>query len=229
MRTKDFTRKVPVSIIIDVKVNGQTLRALLDTGSMDDFISTTAVDQLKLQTEVLAKPLPLQLAVHGSRSKINCCVSVDFDYQDIRCKRRLDVANLDNYDMILGTPFIYQHKVMIGMNPSRVAVGSPEPVPIEGDVVVVVSAAATDLLQDQLEQLRDELKAEAADLCTDTAKTDLPPLRAVNHTIPLIDEDETYSWRPSKCPEAMKPLWTAKKQSYLKTGRWPATYTNGGG
>ncbi|OJA10124.1 hypothetical protein AZE42_13600 [Rhizopogon vesiculosus] len=77
---------------------------------------------------------------------------------------------------------------MIGMNPSRVAVGSPEPVLIEGDDVVIVSAAVTDLLQDLLEQLWDELKVEAVDLCTGTVKTDLPPLRAVNHTIPLIDE-----------------------------------------
>ncbi|KAJ8579527.1 hypothetical protein M405DRAFT_707828, partial [Rhizopogon salebrosus TDB-379] len=215
MRTKDFTRKVPVSIVIDVQVNGQTLRALLDTGSMADFISTTAVDQLKLETEILAKPLPLQLAVHGSRSKINCCTYVDFEYQDIKSQRRFDIANLYNYDMILGTLFIYQHKVMLGMNPSRVAVGSPKPVPVEGDDVVIVSAAVTNLLKDELDKLRSELCDKAADLCMDTAKTALPPLRAVNHTIPLIDDSKTYSWRPAKCPEPLKPLWNAKKQSYL--------------
>ncbi|KAJ8594346.1 hypothetical protein M405DRAFT_703551, partial [Rhizopogon salebrosus TDB-379] len=206
---------VPVSIVVDVQVNGQTLRALLDTGSMADFISTTAVDQLKLKPEVLAKPVPLQLAVHGSRSKINCCVTVDFRYQDVKGPRRFDVANLDNYDMILGTPFIYQHRVMIGMNPTRVAIGSAQPAPIDGEGIIVVSAAVTDLLEGELDKLREGLRAEAQDLCMDTAKTALPPLRAVNHTIPLIDEKRTYSWRPSKCPEALKPLWHEKKQSYL--------------
>ena len=27
------------------------------------------------------------------------------------------MSNLDNYDVILGTPFLYQHKVAIGLNP----------------------------------------------------------------------------------------------------------------
>jgi hypothetical protein len=64
------------------------------------------------------------------------------------------------------------------------------------------------------------LKAEASDLCPDTDKSELPPLRAINHTIPLIDENKIYSWRPSKCPDALKDAWRAKKQAYLANGRW---------
>src|ERR1700728_2012263 len=45
-------------------------------------------------------------------------------------------------------------------------------------------------------------------------------MRAINHTIPLIDEKKIYSWRPSKCPDALKDLWRAKRDAYLKTGRW---------
>ncbi|KAI0069499.1 hypothetical protein K474DRAFT_1568116, partial [Panus rudis PR-1116 ss-1] len=82
-------------------VNDHPVRALVDSGSMADFVSTTLVDQLKLKTDVLAKPLPLQLAVHGSRLKVNHSVTVNFRYQDISGQRRFDVANLDNYDMIL--------------------------------------------------------------------------------------------------------------------------------
>ncbi|KAI0038291.1 hypothetical protein FA95DRAFT_1458214, partial [Auriscalpium vulgare] len=214
-RTKDLRRTLPRPIVLTVRVDGKPVRALLDTGSMADFVSTTLVDQLKLRTEVLAKPLPVQLAVHGSRSKINRSATVQFEYQEISCSRRFDVVNLDNYDMILGTPFIFQHKLMIGMNPTRVVVGSAQPLEIRGEEVTTISSAAADLLEGELEKLRAELRDAARDLCADTTRTALPPLRAINHTIPLVDEEKVYSWRPSKCPEAMKSLWREKKQAYL--------------
>ncbi|KAI0323422.1 hypothetical protein GY45DRAFT_1211891, partial [Cubamyces sp. BRFM 1775] len=53
MRPKDSTRKAPMPIVVSVTVNGHRARALLDTGCMADFISTTLVDQLKIPTVVL--------------------------------------------------------------------------------------------------------------------------------------------------------------------------------
>ena len=76
---------------------------------------------------------------------------------------------------------------------------------------------------DDLERYRDELREYAKDISTDAMNSPLPPLRAINHTIPLIDEDRVYSWRPSKCPEALRPLWNEKRQAYLSTGRWRMT------
>ena len=118
MRLKDFKRVIPKPIVLTVFINEQPIRALLDTGSMADFVSTTTVDQLKLPREVLAKQANVQLAVHGSRSKINCSVTVNFKYQAIDEKRCFDVVNLDSYDMILGTPFLFQHQVLLGLNPT---------------------------------------------------------------------------------------------------------------
>ena len=46
LRIKDKTQRLPEPIVIEIKVNGQPIRALLDTGSMADFISMTIVDQL---------------------------------------------------------------------------------------------------------------------------------------------------------------------------------------
>ena len=54
-------------------------------------------------------------------------------------------------------------------------------------------------------------------------ETEFPPLRDINHTIPLIDEKKTYPWRPSKCPEAFREQWIEKRDAYLKTGRWEIT------
>ena len=220
MRTKDFTRNVPKPIIVAVRIAGKPCRALLDTGSMADFMSTTLVDQLRLTKEVLAKPLPVQLAVHGSRSKINCSVTADFEYQDIACKRRFDVVNLDNYDLILGTPFLFQHWVALAWNPTRVSIGSAIPLDVQGKEVAIVPSAAADIFEDELEKLHEELWRDAVDLCQDGARTALPPLRDVNHSIPLIDESKIYSWRPSKCPEALLPQWKEKKAAYLELGRW---------
>jgi hypothetical protein len=103
LRIKDKTHRLPEPIVILVKINGHQIRALLDTGSMADFLSTTVVDQLQLPRVTYEKPLAVQLAVHGSRSKINCGTTVNLQYQTIDCDRHFDIVNLDNYDAILGT------------------------------------------------------------------------------------------------------------------------------
>ena len=141
-------------------------------------------------------------------------------YQTINCDRRFNVANLDNYDAILGTPFLFQHQVAIGFNPSRVIVGSKDPVEMKGPEVTTISSAVADVLENELSELRKQLRKEAEDLCPDTSKTVLPPMRAVNHSIPLIDETKIYRFRPSKCPEAFREQWQMKKNAYLATGRW---------
>ncbi|EJD37457.1 hypothetical protein AURDEDRAFT_173428 [Auricularia subglabra TFB-10046 SS5] len=180
-----------------------------------DFVSTTLVDQLKIPVRALETPIPVQLAVKGSRSKINVEVSTNFKYQQVDCEKRFDVANLDNYDLILGTPFLWQHQVMLGFNPTRVIIGSSEPREISGSEVFAIAASTALVNEERLEMLREQLKREAQDICKDAWLSELPPLRAINHSIPLIDEDKIYPWRPSRCPEAMRELWSKKKQAYI--------------
>jgi hypothetical protein len=79
-------------------------------------LSSSLVDQLNLKQIELAKPLPLHLAVQGSRSKVNCGVMTQFEYQEINTMKYFDIINLSNYDLILGTPFLYQHKVILTLN-----------------------------------------------------------------------------------------------------------------
>lgn len=195
MRVRDQARRVSKPIVVKALVNGKEVQALIDTGSMADFISTMVIEQLGLKKETYLKLLSVQLAVHGSRSKINCGVKVKFQYQTVDCERQFDVVNLNNYDVILGTPFIFQHKVVIGLNPPCVVIGSSEPKKMEGPDVVTINSATADLLDNRLAKLRKELRAEADDLCPDTKKTALPPTRAVNHTIPLIDPEKIYKFR----------------------------------
>lgn len=100
-----------------ILVNNKLCRALLDSGSLTDFISSTVVDQLKLPYSLLDKPMPLQLAVSGSRSTVKASTTVDLKYQDISRPRAFDIANLEAYDVILGMPFLFQHQVLLGFNP----------------------------------------------------------------------------------------------------------------
>jgi protein associated with RNAse G/E len=68
---KDKTRVLPKPVTLTVKIDGHPARALIDSGSLGDFMSTNLADQLKVKREELDAPLGLQLAVQGSRSKIN--------------------------------------------------------------------------------------------------------------------------------------------------------------
>ncbi len=80
---KDKGRAVPKPVVISVKINGHPVRALLDTGSLGDFMSINLADQLKVKREELEVPLTLQLAVQGSRSKVNTRAQTRFEYQEI--------------------------------------------------------------------------------------------------------------------------------------------------
>ncbi|KAG5720615.1 hypothetical protein E4T56_gene4559 [Termitomyces sp. T112] len=70
-QAKNINRKVPKPLVIVVKLDGHPVCALLDSGSLGDFVSTTTVEQLKLRRVELSEPVPVQLAVQGSRSRNN--------------------------------------------------------------------------------------------------------------------------------------------------------------
>jgi hypothetical protein len=78
-------------------------------------------------------------------------------------------------------------------------------------------------LEKEVKKARAELYKLVEPLCAKASETALPPLWDINHTIPLINEGKIYPWRPSRCPEALRPQWTNKHRAYLKTGRWKVT------
>jgi hypothetical protein len=191
---KDFTRTVPKPVVIVVHVNGHPARALLDSGSLGDFMSTSLADQLKVQKVMLQKPLSLQLVVQGSRSKVNWGTTVHFKYQSIDKDRYFDITNLSNYDLILGTPWLFAHQTTFGLNPTRVIVGSNMSKPLQGNAVTKIVSRAMDVLQEEVLRVREELIEYAQPLCKEMEETDLPPLRLINHEILLIDKEMIYPW-----------------------------------
>lgn len=83
-----------------------------------------------------------------------------------------------------------------------------------------LSLQAMSVYHNNLEQARDEPRQYASVLCRKATDTSLPPLQDINHRIPIIDPKKKYSWRPVKCPDAMRSQWIAKRDNYIKSGRW---------
>jgi hypothetical protein len=52
------------------------------------------------------------------------------------------------------------------------------------------------------------------------APAELPPLREINHQIPLIEEQKHYHYHLLQCPEAIKLQLLEKLQHYADTGWW---------
>ena len=122
-------------------------------GSLADFMSLNLAEQLKVKWIWLEKPLPIQLTVQGSRSKVNFGASVRFQYQGTDYQRYFDVINLQNYDIILGTPFLYQHQVLVGLNSTRLIIRSKEPIEMKGSQVSVLESRTTEVYEENLDKV----------------------------------------------------------------------------
>lgn len=217
---KDPSRAVPKPLVVTVKINGHPARALLNSGSLGDFLSTTIVDQLGLKKVQLQTPLALQLAVQGSRLRINFGCRTKLEYQGSEGECYFDVANIAHYDIILGTPWMFQHKVTLGINPPRVVLGSVHALPLKGPDVTKLASRSMQIVEDNIEKAREHLREYALPICQTATETPLPPMRDINHSIPLIDPHRIYSWRPSRCPDPLREQWSEKWGAYIASGRW---------
>ena len=86
---------------------------LLDCGSTLDMISANYAASAKLDMFQLKKPVKLQMATTGSKSTINFGARTEVKIGNFSQKRYFDVVNLDQYDMILGTPFLKDNEVIL--------------------------------------------------------------------------------------------------------------------
>lgn len=207
-----------------VNINDKPACALVDSGSLGDFISGSLVDQLQLKKHELDKSITVQLAAQGSKTKVSYGATPSFEYQGIKTERYFDIMNIHDYDVILGTPWLYQHEVSFGLNPPSVIIGSTTAKPLEGSNTIRLQvSAATVKEQDNLETHQCTAMHMFQPLFCDPNEVPLPPLHEINHRIPLIDERKKYPWRPARCPEALRPLWNEKREAYLRTGKWKMT------
>ncbi len=74
--------------------------------------------------------------------------------------------------------------------------------------------------EDKPSEIREDLLKYAQKVCRNGLDTPLPPLREINHEIPVIDLHKKYYWRPSRCPDPLLDQWVKKKEAYVASGRW---------
>ncbi|KAF9254382.1 hypothetical protein L218DRAFT_886462, partial [Marasmius fiardii PR-910] len=48
----------------------------------------------------------------------------------------------------------------------------------------------------------------------------LPPFRAINHRIQLVDERKRYHYYMPRCPDYLKPEFNEKLSHYTRAGWW---------
>lgn len=63
--------------------------------------------------------MTLQMATIGSKASLKRGVWLHTDFGQTDNKSYFDIANIDKYDIILGTPFMEQHNMLIGFGTHR--------------------------------------------------------------------------------------------------------------
>jgi len=71
----------------------------------------------------------------------------------------------------------------------------------------------------KLQAVRERIFAKFADIFGGVP-SELPPLREINHRIPLMDNGKRYYYHLPRCPDAMKPQLMDKLRQYVNSGWW---------
>jgi len=99
---------------------------LWDSGSTTTGITPAFAEHAKVEVDTLEDPHVLQLGTVGSRSIIKYGADVLITVANVKATSYVDIANFDRYDMIIGTPWMRRHKVLLDFNANRVIInGSP--------------------------------------------------------------------------------------------------------
>jgi hypothetical protein len=95
---------------------------LWDSGSTADAVTPAFCQVAEVPVFNLTEPYVVQLGMLGSKSSINYGTETTISMGGYSGEQYLDVANLDRYDMVLGTPFMRKNKVNLDFNNSCVIV-----------------------------------------------------------------------------------------------------------
>ncbi|KAJ3804049.1 hypothetical protein F5876DRAFT_53840, partial [Lentinula aff. lateritia] len=180
-------------IVIVVQIHDWPVCALIDSGSLRNFMSTQLSDQLKITEQFYKILIPLYFAIQGLQSKSYCDTTVKLKHQNTYADYYFDIVNIPNFNLILSIPWLFQYQVRISLNSTTIEVGSNIPTPIQGDNVAEVCTQSI-FINDNLEDAQNILLQYAKLICKTAAETPLLPLCHIKHTVPLIDKNKFYPW-----------------------------------
>jgi len=81
------------------------------------------------------------------------------------------------------------------------------------------------LTEDDIPELRAKWLRSCQDIMNRVPE-ELPPMRGVNHHIPLIDENKRYHYHLPRCPDSMKVQLMEKITRYTRAGWWESVQTD---
>ena len=94
-------------------IAGTKAHCLLDSGCEGIMISSEFVRANKLPKFELEKPVTLQLACVGSKSMVQHGLTAKILLSNEKYDEYFDIANVDYYDVILGTPFLRRFGILL--------------------------------------------------------------------------------------------------------------------
>ncbi|KIJ42798.1 hypothetical protein M422DRAFT_170697, partial [Sphaerobolus stellatus SS14] len=211
-------------------VGGTKARCLFDSSCEGIIMSSEFARATGIHMHKLPEPIGMQQAFQGSRAKLYYTATTDITIGQRTYTETFDIANIDYYDVMLGTPFLRRVKTNIDFNGLGSIVPSRAIAPTSGIEMFnrkerrIISSVrvSIQLTKDNFTHFRSQWKEKYADLFGGIP-LELPPMREVNHRIKLIDPDKQFNYRLPKCPEALRAQLHAKIDHYLKAGWWEPT------
>ena len=95
------------------EINGTRAHCLLDSGCEGVMISPNYAWATGIKTFKLEQPIGLQLACVGSKSMIDYGAKSTILFGNKLVKEYFNVANINHYNVILGTPFLWQLSITL--------------------------------------------------------------------------------------------------------------------
>ena len=109
-------------LAVELDIAGLKCYTLFDSGSTTNAISPDVAVLSKVPLVELAEPMTLQLGTIGSKSTIHYGAHATAGIGSDSFELYYDVANIDYYDAIMGTPFLVQHKVILDFGAHAVTI-----------------------------------------------------------------------------------------------------------
>ncbi|KIJ52791.1 hypothetical protein M422DRAFT_242709, partial [Sphaerobolus stellatus SS14] len=110
-----------ISVFWDIA--GTKAHCLLDSGCEGIMISSDFVRANKLPKFELEKPVILPLACVGSKSTVQYGLTPKILLGKEKYDKYFDIANVDYYDVILGTPFMRRFEILLDFKHNHVQMG----------------------------------------------------------------------------------------------------------
>ncbi|KIJ43078.1 hypothetical protein M422DRAFT_141304, partial [Sphaerobolus stellatus SS14] len=196
---------------------GTKAHCLLDSGCEGIMISSDFMRANKLPKFELEKPVILQLACVGSKSTVQYRLTAKILLSKEKYDEYFNIANVNYYDVILGTPFLHRFEILLDFKNNHVQMGKLSfPNRTEQHIYGVQSRISFN--ESDILALREAWQNRYVDIFGDIP-LELPPFREVNYEIKLVDPSKVIRYRTPRCPESLKEQLIDKINHYV-TARW---------